>query len=260
MAEDKLIQIIGLNKTYIDNVSTRALVNIHMSMDEKEFVSILGSSGCGKSTLLNSVSSLERPDDGEIKFRDEVVTNFVDEEAADYRRSSVGIICKDDFLIPEMTVEENISLPMVLDEGNHKVIKRRLERVTKFLGIYSIIKRKINDITEIESKKVSIARALIHNPDIIVMDEPTGNLRSEESLEILKYLKTINDNFETAIMIATDSPYSSSFADRVIFMKDGMIIDELKRSGSQQEFYSKLVKKFAEVEGGVLDDDKLSHS
>lgn len=254
-----VLEITALNMTYTDNISSDALKDINLKVEEKEILAIIGSSGCGKSSLLDCIATLEKPTSGTIKYFDEVITDFNDEEAADFRRSSLGIVGKVDSLISNMTLEENILLPMVLDEGNEKVMHRRLERICKSLGIYSVIKRRINEISEMESKKASIARALIHNPDIILLDEPVRNLNSQEAKEILELLKQVNKIFETAVIISTDSPYPASFADRVVYMKDGRLLEDISKESNHKSFYTKLVNMYAEVEGGNIDDDKFSN-
>lgn len=251
-----ILEVKDLHKTYLDGISSEALNGINFTLEKKEFIAIIGRSGCGKSTLLNCVATLDKATSGEIKFVDEIVSSFNEEDAADFRRSNLGIVSKESSLIAEMTVEENIMLPLILDEANRKVIHKRLEKIAGFLNIASILKKRTTEINALEAKKVELARAMIHDPDILILDEPCANLNSDDSRDFLRQLISVNKSMKVSTILGTSSPFSACYSQKTLFMKDGRLTSTVINEGDGAEYYKKLMQIYALLEGGEFNGIK----
>lgn len=202
-----------------------ALDNISLEVEEGEFIAVIGPSGSGKSTLLHTIAGLESPTKGIVYFYDKNMYKMTKKELTILRREQIGIIYQFYNLIPTLNVEENILLPIELDRK--KVDIERLEKITKFLGIDNRKKHLPNELSGGQQQKVAIARALMINPKIILADEPTGNLDSKSSNEIVQLLKKANKEYKQTIIIITHNLEIAKVADRIIKIEDGKLVKEL---------------------------------
>ena len=199
-----------------------AVNNMSFSVNQGEFVAIVGSSGSGKSTLLHLLGGVDRPTSGKVYIDGKDIYTLDDDSLAIFRRRQVGLIYQFYNLIPILNVEENISLPCDLD--GRKTEETRLEELLKILGLENRRKHLPNELSGGQQQRVSIGRALINNPAIVLADEPTGNLDSKSSDEIVELLKVSNKKYNQTIIMITHNLEIAKLADRVIKIEDGKII------------------------------------
>ncbi len=220
----EILKVENLTKIYggKDN-QVLALDNVSFSIKKGEFVAIVGASGSGKSTLLHLIGGVDRPTSGHVYIEGKDIYDFDDDKLAIFRRRQVGLIYQFYNLIPILNVEENITLPLDLD--NRKIEKEKIEQLLKLLGLENRRKHLPNELSGGQQQRTSIGRALITNPAIILADEPTGNLDSKASDEIIQLLKKANQQYKQTIIMITHNLEMASFADRMIKLEDGKIIE-----------------------------------
>ncbi len=219
----KILKVENLSKIYgKGDTKVIALNNISFEVEEGEFLAIIGPSGSGKSTLLHTVAGLGRPTSGNVYFYGKNMYEMNKKDLTILRRQKIGIIYQFYNLIPTLNVEENITLPIELDKK--KIDKVKLEEIMKFLGIDNRRKHLPNELSGGEQQKVAIGRALMINPNIILADEPTGNLDSKSSNEIIQLLKKANKEYNQTIIMITHNLEIAKLADRIIQIEDGKII------------------------------------
>ena len=202
-----------------------ALDNVSFTVNKGEFVAIVGASGSGKSTLLHLIGGVDRPTSGKVFIDGKDIYKFNDDELAIFRRRQVGLIYQFYNLIPILTVEENITLPLKLDNKN--IDKQRLDELIKVLGLEERRTHLPNELSGGQQQRTSIGRAMITNPAIILADEPTGNLDSKASDEIVTLLKKSNKDYKQTIIMITHNLEIAKVADRIIKIEDGKIVEEV---------------------------------
>lgn len=217
----ELIVVENLTKTFGKVV---AIKNISFKIIKGEFLSIQGPSGSGKSTLLNLLTGLERPDNGRILYGSVDITRMDEDRLALFRRDNVGIVFQSFNLIPTLNVIENIAFPLFPLKISKNAMVHRAEELAKEVGLAHRLTHYPNELSGGEQQRVAIARALINNPEIIFADEPTGNLDSKTSREIIELLKKLNREKETSIVMVTHDDTLAKSTDRIIRMKDGVIV------------------------------------
>lgn len=201
-----------------------ALDNVSFTVEKGEFLAIVGASGSGKSTLLHLIGGVDKPTSGKVFIDGKDIYKFDEEKLAIFRRRQVGLIYQFYNLIPILNVEENITLPLNLD--NRKVDKKHLESLIKLLGLEERKTHLPNELSGGQQQRTSIGRALITNPAIILADEPTGNLDSKASDEIVELLKKSNKDYNQTIIMITHNLEIASIADRILKLEDGHLIEE----------------------------------
>lgn len=221
----EILKVENLIKTYGegDNI-VNAVDNISLSVNKGEFVAIVGASGSGKSTLLHLLGGVDRPTSGKIYIDGNEINNMNNDKLAIFRRRQIGIVYQFYNLIPILTVEENISLPCDLD-GN-RPDKERMDLILKSFGLFERRNHLPNELSGGQQQRTSIARALINNPAILLADEPTGNLDSKSTEEIMSILKMSNRDFNQTIIMITHNLEIAKEADRIITIQDGKILRE----------------------------------
>ena len=221
----EILEVENLVKTYGegDNI-VNAVDNISLSVNKGEFVAIVGASGSGKSTLLHLLGGVDRPTSGKIYIDGNEINNMNNDKLAIFRRRQIGIVYQFYNLIPILTVEENISLPCDLD-GN-RPDKERMDLILKSFGLFERKNHLPNELSGGQQQRTSIARALINNPAILLADEPTGNLDSKSTEEIMSILKMSNRDFNQTIIMITHNLEIAKEADRIITIQDGKILRE----------------------------------
>ena len=202
-----------------------ALDNVSFTVNKGEFVAIVGASGSGKSTLLHLIGGVDRPTSGKVFIDGKDIYKFNDDELAIFRRRQVGLIYQFYNLIPILNVEENITLPLKLD--NRNIDKKRLDELIKVLGLEERRTHLPNELSGGQQQRTSIGRAMITNPAIILADEPTGNLDSKASDEIVALLKKSNKDYKQTIIMITHNLEIAKVADRIIKIEDGKIVEEV---------------------------------
>ena len=218
-----VVRLHNVRKQYRDEAAPiEALKDISLQIDPGEFVAVMGPSGCGKSTLLHILGGMDRPTSGEVWMGDLPLHTYNEEALTRVRRTQVGFVFQFFYLLPTFTVEENVGLPLLLAGSNHAGprIARLLERV----GLASRLKALPRQLSGGEMQRVAIARALIHEPPLILADEPTGNLDSENGARVLDLLRDISNDRRTTVVMATHSEAAAQCATRLIRMKDGRVI------------------------------------
>ena len=221
----EILKVENLVKTYGegDNI-VNAVDNISLSVNKGEFVAIVGASGSGKSTLLHLLGGVDRPTSGKIYIDGNEINNMNNDKLAIFRRRQIGIVYQFYNLIPILTVEENISLPCDLD-GN-RPDKERMDLILKSFGLFERRNHLPNELSGGQQQRTSIARALINNPAILLADEPTGNLDSKSTEEIMSILKMSNRDFNQTVIMITHNLEIAKEADRIITIQDGKILRE----------------------------------
>ncbi len=222
----EILKVDNLTKIYgKDTTKVVALDHVSFSVEKGEFVAIVGASGSGKSTLLHLIGGVDRPTSGKVYIDGKDIFNFNDDKLAIFRRRQVGLIYQFYNLIPILNVEENITLPLSLD--NREVDKERLNDLLKLLGLQNRKNHLPNELSGGQQQRTSIGRALITNPTIILADEPTGNLDSKSSDEIVALLKKSNKELNQTIIMITHNMEIAKVADRIIKIEDGKIVEEV---------------------------------
>ena len=222
----EILKVENLNKTYGKGENqVKAVDNISFSVEKGEFVAIIGASGSGKSTLLHLIGGVDRPTSGKVFIDGKDIYKFNDDELAIFRRRQVGLIYQFYNLIPILNVEENITLPLKLD--NRNIDKQRLDELIKVLGLEERRTHLPNELSGGQQQRTSIGRAMITNPAIILADEPTGNLDSKASDEIVALLKKSNKDYKQTIIMITHNLEIAKVADRIIKIEDGKIVEEV---------------------------------
>ena len=219
----EILKVENLTKIYgKDTTKVIALDNVSFSVEKGEFVAIVGASGSGKSTLLHLIGGVDRPTSGKIYIDGQDIFKFNDDKLAIFRRRQVGLIYQFYNLIPILNVEENITLPMSLD--NREVDRETLNNMLKLLGLENRRNHLPNELSGGQQQRTSIGRALITNPTIILADEPTGNLDTKASDEIVALLKKSNKELKQTIIMITHNMEIAKVADRIIKIEDGKIV------------------------------------
>ncbi|MDR2833379.1 MAG: ABC transporter ATP-binding protein [Streptococcaceae bacterium] len=244
-----MLEIKKIKKSFGENGQFQALKGIDLEVENGEFIGIMGPSGSGKSTLLNMIATIDQPTSGEILLNGVNPGELAPEEIAKFRRRRLGFVFQDFNLLPTLTVEENIILPLTLDGENIKVMKEKLQQVASKLGIAELLKKRIGEISGGQAQRVAVARAMIRRPDLVLADEPTGNLDTKASKDVMSLLTQINQEEKATILMVTHDPYSASFAKRIVFIKDGELLSDFSRAGSQAEFYDQLMLELRKLEG-----------
>ena len=222
----EILKVKNLTKIYgKDTTKVVALDNVTFSVEKGEFVAIVGASGSGKSTLLHLIGGVDRPTSGTVFIDGQNIYDFDDDKLAIFRRRQTGLIYQFYNLIPILNVEENITLPLALD--NREINPVKLNDMLKLLGLENRRNHLPNELSGGQQQRTSIGRALITNPALILADEPTGNLDSKSSDEIVALLKKSNKELNQTIIMITHNMEIAKFADRIIKIEDGRIIEEV---------------------------------
>ena len=209
-------------------VTVSALDSVNLVINKGEFVAIMGPSGSGKSTLLHLLGGLDGPSDGEITLAGQPLSRLSDNEITVVRRRKVGFIFQFYNLLPTLTAEENVGLPLLIDGQSLDKHKDKIDRLLALVSLADRKHHKPDQLSGGQQQRVAIARAFVNDPEIVLADEPTGNLDSRSGTAILELLRKTCDELGATIVMVTHDPRAASFADRVVFLKDGQIVRELK--------------------------------
>lgn len=221
---------------------TRAVNGISMYVDKGEFVAIMGASGSGKTTLLNCISAIDTVTSGHIFVNGQDITKIREKDLADFRRENLGFIFQDFNLLDTLTIEENISLSLIINKKNPELIKEKVRAISDRLEITDILSKFPYEVSGGQKQRCACARALIGDSKLILADEPTGALDSKSSRMLLETLSDMNRKFQATILLVTHDPFSASFCERVLFLKDGQIFNEiLKGEKNRKVFFTEIL-------------------
>lgn len=232
----EFLKIENLSKLYTSRFGsqqTQALNGLSFSVEEGDFVAVMGESGSGKTTLLNILAALDKPTGGSVLLNGTDLAALNDHEITSFRRKNLGFVFQDFNLLDTMTVKDNIFLPLVLSKASYSFMDRELKTLAPSLGIDQILEKYPYEISGGQKQRAAVARALITQPKLILADEPTGSLDSRSSEQLLQTFRRINREGQSILMV-THSTRAASFADRVLFIKDGTIFHQLYK-GNQSD-------------------------
>ena len=233
---------------------TKAIDDISFSIQEGEFVGIMGASGSGKTTLLNVISTIDRVTAGHIFVNDEDITKLKGSSLNKFRREKLGFIFQDFNLLDTLTAYENIALALSIQKVKPKEIEKKVIDVAKKLEIENILDKYPYQISGGQKQRVASARAIITNPKLILADEPTGALDSKSARKLLESFESLNKEYRATILMVTHDAFTASYADRILFIKDGKIFNELvKGDDSRKDFFDKIIDVVTLL-GGDLND------
>ena len=234
----EVLKVSNIEKYYGNKSNiTKAINNISFTVEEGEFIGVMGASGSGKTTLLNCISTIDKVSSGHIFINNNDITKLNTKKIAKFRREELGFIFQDFNLLDTFNVADNIYLPLVLSKEPYALMKPKLEKLAKPLGINHLLEKYPYEISGGQKQRVAVARALITHPKIILADEPTGALDSKSTDQLLSIFDQIHQSGQTILMV-THSSKAASYASRVLFIKDGQIFHQLyKGDMSNQEMY-----------------------
>lgn len=248
-----LLEVNNIRKVYTTRLSTQsteALKNVNFSVDNGEYVAIMGESGSGKTTLLNILATFDKATSGSVLLNNLDLSKLKDKELADFRRDNLGFVFQDFNLLDNFSIKDNILLPLVLANKKYKNMEARLEKVTKPLGIDKLINKYPYEISGGQRQRVAVARAIITNPSLILADEPTGALDSKSTDQLLNVFDKLNEIGQTIIMV-THSVKTAARAKRVLFIKDGVVFHELRKgNATTNEMFQKINDTLSLMQAG----------
>lgn len=234
-------QLTKLYGEYKGENATRALDGVDLRVEEGEFIAIMGPSGSGKSTLVSILSGILTPTSGTVTIQGREMESMSQNELALFRRRKLGFVFQEFNLLDNLTLKENVMLPMVLDHVNQKEMVKRAENVMDLMGIREIGEKYPYQISGGQQQRVAVCRALVNNPYLIFADEPTGNLDSKSANAVMHCFEEINKERKVTLLMVTHDVFAASFCKKVIFIKDGKISMEIVKKGTRKEFFDHIL-------------------
>lgn len=226
-----ILELKNVNKIYGTEVTNQVLYDINLSFEEGSFNSVIGQSGSGKSTLLNIIGTLDKATSGEVLIGGKDIKSMTANQLSDYRNKRIGFVFQFHYLLPEFTAIENVLMPYRIQHGKvTKEITKRAESLLKLVGLEKVMNNMATKMSGGQQQRTAIARALINNPQIILADEPTGNLDSDSTENIYDLLRSINEEYKTTFIIITHDRRIAEKADRIVEIKDGRINLDLRKN------------------------------
>ena len=239
----EVLKVNNLKKYYGSNNNiTKALNNISFTVNDNEFLAIMGASGSGKTTLLNTISTIDNVTSGNIIINGIDITNLNEEELSNFRKENLGFVFQDFNLLDTLTIKENIALSLIINKEDKIKIDDLVLDISKKLGISDILSKYPYEVSGGQKQRCACARALINSPKLILADEPTGALDSRNARVLLETFKEMNEELKATILMVTHDAFSASFASRVLFIKDGKIFNEIiKGKKTRGDFYDEII-------------------
>lgn len=252
---ENVLEVKNIEKYYGNKSNlTKAIDNISFSVKNGEYVGIMGASGSGKTTLLNCISTIDRVTSGHIIINEEDITRLKGNKLNKFRREELGFIFQDFNLLDTLTAYENIALALTIQKVKAVEIDKRVREISEKLGITEILGKYPYQVSGGQKQRIASARAIITNPKIILADEPTGALDSKSARQLLESFEFLNQKLKATILMVTHDSFTASYADRIIFIKDGKIFNELvKGNDTRKQFFEKIIE-VQTLLGGELND------
>ncbi len=245
----------GLRKEYgVRGMKYPALNGIDLVVGKGEFLGIMGPSGSGKTTLLNILSTIDKPSTGTVHFAGTDLATLRGEALARFRRDRIGFVFQDFNLLDNMTVMDNIALPLALNRVDHHEISVRVRELAAFFGIETQLPKYPYQLSGGQKQRVAAARALILRPGVIFADEPTGALDSKSSAELLSCFRELNTRYGTTIVMITHDAFAASWCERLLFLKDGLLHARLDGSGNRRDLFQKTLDMLSSMGGDKADE------
>lgn len=252
-----LLNLSRVDKVYgKKGVVTKALSDISFAVDEGEFVAIMGPSGSGKTTLLNCIATIDDATSGSIVLEGRDITRLRGGKLADFRRNELGFVFQDSNLIETLTGFENIALALTLKKVKPSEVEPAVQEVARALGVEGVLKKFPNQMSGGQRQRVAAARAIVAHPKLILADEPTGALDSRNTAVMLETLTKMNGEMHATIMMVTHDSFAASFSSRVIFIKDGIVFNEVRRGSMERSEYRNRILEVIAFLGG----EETSHA
>ena len=243
MTDRVLLKTENLKRTYmVQNTKIEVLKGIDLTIEREEFVAIMGKSGSGKTTLLKLLGILDRPTEGKVFLDGKDGYTLRGDRLAKIRRQKMGFVYQDYYLLDSLSVLENIMLPDVLDPKSAEESLEEAKKLAKVMGVAHLLEKRTFELSGGEKQRVAICRALVNQPELILADEPTGNLDTASSETVMSYLKMINEEWEKTVVLVTHDPNVASYCQRVLFVKDGRIETELMKKGNADDFCDEIIE------------------
>ena len=254
---NEVLKIEHLKKYYGNsNNITKAVDDITFNIKEGEFVAIMGASGSGKTTLLNTIATIDNVTSGHIYVGGIDITTLKEKGVANFRKDNLGFVFQDFNLLDTLSIGENIAMSLVINGENPEVVDKKVNDIAKKLGIESILEKFPYEVSGGQKQRAACARALINKPKLILADEPTGALDSKSSRMLLETMEEMNEKLNATIMMVTHDAFSASFCERILFLKDGKIFNEIyKGDKTRKEFFNEILDVLTLL-GGDLSDVK----
>ena len=252
---EKILEVKNIEKYYGNKSNlTKAIDNISFDVEKGEFVGIMGASGSGKTTLLNCISTIDKVTSGKIIINGEDITTLRGNSLNKFRREELGFIFQDFNLLDTLTCYENIALALTIQRVKPREIDKRVKDIAEKLGIKDILKKYPYQISGGQKQRVASSRAIITNPKMILADEPTGALDSKSARQLLETFEYLNKTLNATLLVVTHDAFSASYANRIIFIRDGKIFNELiKGNDTRKQFFEKIIE-VQTLLGGDLND------
>lgn len=234
-----IIQTKNLSKSY---GKTQVLKNIDLTIEQGEFTAVMGPSGSGKTTLMNTLSTIDTFNGGEVWIEGQSLLDLKKKALREFRQKRMGFIFQDYNLLDTLTVKENILLPLSLQKTSISEMEHRLAELIDALNMKEILNHYPAEISGGQKQRTAAARAIITNPAIVFADEPTGALDSRSATQLLEQIQSLNQTFQTTVLMITHDPYAASYCQRVIFLRDGKIVNEIfKGEQSEKDFFDRIL-------------------
>lgn len=253
-----LLDVKNVRKVYTTRFGgnqVEALKDVNFSVEQSEYVAIMGESGSGKSTLLNILAALDKPTEGKVFLKEKDLSKVKEKEMAAFRRNNLGFVFQDFNLLDTFSLKDNIFLPLVLSGTSHKEMERRLLTLADKLGIKNLLEKYPYEVSGGQKQRAAVARAVITQPQLLLADEPTGALDSKAAKELLKLFTSLNQDGQTILMV-THSVKAASTAGRVLFIKDGRVFHQIYKGNlSETQMYQKISDAMTAITAGGADDE-----
>lgn len=253
-----LLDVKNVRKVYTTRFGgnqVEALKDVNFSVEQGEYVAIMGESGSGKGTLLNILAALDKPTEGKVFLKEKDLSKVKEKEMAAFRRNNLGFVFQDFNLLDTFSLKDNIFLPLVLSGTSHKEMERRLLTLADKLGIKNLLEKYPYEVSGGQKQRAAVARAVITQPQLLLADEPTGALDSKAAKELLKLFTSLNQDGQTILMV-THSVKAASTAGRVLFIKDGRVFHQIYKGNlSETQMYQKISDAMTAITAGGADDE-----
>ena len=251
----EVLKVSNIEKYYGNKSNiTKAINNINFTVEEGEFVGVMGASGSGKTTLLNCISTIDKVSSGHIFINNNDITKLNSKKIAKFRREELGFIFQDFNLLDTLTIEENIALILTINKVQEKEIDKKILQIAEKLGIKDILNKYPYQVSGGQKQRCASARAIVNSPKLILADEPTGSLDSKSARQLLEIMEDMNQKMKATILMVTHDPLSASYCSKILFLKDGKIFNRIEKGEKERkEFYNEILDVLALLGGDARD-------